>query len=131
MAAAAFLATAAVAALVSLPDGLLSLLAVLAVVVALGAFVATAWRLGRAPSDRQTARFIEERAARRPEVAPLDDVLVSAMAVDADAEASESPRDFRALVVAAALQRLESLDPATIVPARELRRAFGVACAGL
>ena len=129
MAAAGFLATAAVAALISLPDGLLSLLAVLAVLTALGAFVVTAWRLGRAPSDRQMARFVEERAAQQPEVAPLDDVLVSAVAVDPGS--SESPRDFRELVVAAAVRRLESLDPAAIVPAGQLRRAFGVACAGL
>ena len=115
MAAAAFLATAAVAALVSLPDGLLTLLAVLAVLIALGAFVMTAWRLGRSPSDRQTARFVEERASQRPDVAPLDDVLVSAVAVDPGS--IESPGDFRRFVVAAAVQRLESLEPAIIVPA--------------
>ena len=49
-------------------DGAPSLLAVRRGLLALGAFVVTAWRLGGVPSDRQVARFVEERAAAHPKM---------------------------------------------------------------
>ena len=97
----------------------------------------TAWRLGRTPGDghlarfvpddRQVARFIEERAARRGDVVPFDDVVVSAV----EALSRLEPEPFRGLVVESAVRRLEAIGAGGIVTTRALRRAGAEALAGV
>jgi hypothetical protein len=130
VAAAALLAAAGVAALIALSDRLLAFLVFFALLVGIGAVVLGARRLGRPPGDRQVARFIEEKAARQPDVAPFDDVLVSAVGEETDEAAPAPARDVRELVVFAAWQRLEPLGPASIVTPSAMRRAAGIAFAG-
>jgi hypothetical protein len=110
------------------PDGRALTVLVSTIGLAVLAVVAmTAWRLGRGPSNRQIARFVEERAARRTDVVPFDDVLVSAV----DAVDLPEPGGFRRLVVEAAVSRLESISSAGIVTTRALRRAGAEAAAGM
>ena len=78
--------------------------------------------------NRQIARFVEERVATRTDVAPFDDVLVSA--VDAVAP-PESESIFAASSWKSAVRRLEAIGAAGIVTARALRRAGAEAVAGV
>jgi hypothetical protein len=107
-------------------DRALVLLAAGSAVCALSALGLTAWRLGRAPRDHQVARFVEERVVMRHDLAPLDDVVVSAV----DALTPED-RPFRDLVLNAALRRLEAIGAAGIVTPGALRRAGAEAAAGV
>jgi hypothetical protein len=112
-------------------------LVALALAMSLGVLVAvatTAWRFGRTPADYQVARFVEERAAARGDVAPLDDVVVSAVSGPArlgnDGLPPAEPAPFLDLVVASAVRRLEIIGAAGIVSAQALRRAGAEALAG-
>ncbi len=127
IAAAPVLAGAGLAAWLAPDDGALTVLASTMGLAVLAALVMTAWRLGPTPRNRRIARFVEERVATRTDVAPFDDVLVSA--VDA-VEPSESV-DFRGMVVESAVRRLEAIGAAGIVTARALRRAGAEAVAGM
>lgn len=129
-AASAPLLAAAAADLVLRPAGLPLLL--LAAAGAGGALLVACWiarGMPRRATDRQVARFIEERAAALPGGKPLDDALVSAV------EAMESAADpgiaaFLPLMLADAARRLRDLDPADVVPQQSLRAAAGQAVAG-
>ena len=127
LAAAPMLAAAGIAAWLAPDDGALTLLALAAGLAGVAAIVATAWRCRETPSDRQIARFIEERVATRADVQPLDDVLVSAV----DAGPSGTNGDFRRLVMESAVRRLESVSAASIVATRALGRAALSAATGV
>ena len=136
-AAAPLLLGAAVAAWLTLGDAALMVLSVTICLAALTIAVSTVWRLGRTPGDghlarfvpddRQVARFIEERAARRGDVVPFDDVVVSAV----EALSRLEPEPFRGLVVESAVRRLEAIGAGGIVTTRALRRAGAEALAGV
>ena len=127
LAAAPLLAGAGLALWLALDDGTLTVLALAVCLAALAGLGLTVWQLGRTPAIRQVARFVEERVALRSDVPPLDDVLVSAVE-----EASlTAPRDFRDLVVEAAVRRLQGIDAADIITNRALSRAGAVAAAGM
>ena len=107
------------------PEGLaLVLLAAIAVVAALSGAAAAVWRMQRRPDDRHVARFVEERAASLSEGVRLDDTLVTAV----DPKVASDP-SFGPLLAAAAVDRLQGIDPERIVPAAGLRRA-GLEAAG-
>jgi len=89
-----------------------ALLAV-AVVIALGV-----WPLRTAPTDRQVARYIEERDPA------LDDRLVSAVDVaDRSAQPNAVPTALTGPMLADASRRASDVDIDAIVPHRTLRRA--------
>ena len=127
LAAAPILAAAGIVMWLAPDDGALTLLAVAACLAGVAAIVVTAWQSRDRPSDRQIARFIEERVATRADVQPLDDVLVSAV----DAGASGETGDFRRLVMESAVRRLEAVSAASIVTTRALGRAALSAAAGV
>jgi hypothetical protein len=127
LAAAPVLAGVGLAAWLALDDGALTALASTMGLAVLAAVLMTAWRLGRTPRTRQIARFVEERVATRTDVAPFDDVLVSAV----DAAGPPESLDFRGLVVESAVRRLEAIGAAGIVTTRALRRAGAEAMAGV
>jgi hypothetical protein len=131
-AAAALLVAALVAAGLLRPgDGALALLVSALFLAAVAAAAAIAWRLPRAPRDRQVARFIEEQVAARGDLVPLNDVLVSAVRDDAaPAAALPSTPTFHALVVEDALRRLTGIGPQDIVTPAAMRRAISQAVAG-
>ena len=125
LAAGACLAVAVLAArLLSPGDLLLLLLLGVAAMAALGVAATLAWRVGRGPSPRRLARFIEERVSAAGQ--PLDDVLVSAVEVGG-AEGG----GFRSLVINTAVRRLQAIGPSSIVTPRELRRSSLEAVAGV
>ena len=112
-------AAAAVARVVTLDDGPLTFLIGAAILLGLAGAIAVVRSIPRRPTDRQLARFIEERAG-------MDDELVSAV------DASESTSGvFHAVVVDRAVQRLEQVGAPAIVPSRMLRRASLEPVAGL
>ncbi len=92
------------------------------VVLIIAAIAISAWPLRRAPTDRQIARFVEERA---PE---LDDTIATAVDLR-DRPASE--HSFAPLVVSAAAARLQAIDLSRIFDPADLRfavrRAAGAA----
>ena len=98
----------------------LALLAAAGVVLLAAAAFAlrTFWPLRRPPSDRQVARYVEERC---PE---LEDRLASAAGLP---EAAPAP--FRALVLRDAARAVRRIALDRTVPARLLRRAFLAAAA--
>lgn len=71
------------------------------------------------PSDRQVARFIEERA-RLAGIATLDDSLVSA--VDAVERPPLAQPVFIGQILQHALARLRGLDPAQLISEQQIRR---------
>jgi uncharacterized protein DUF4175 len=75
-----------------------------------------AWCMQRRPDDRRVARFIEEAADAAPGARPLEDAVVTAVAVQNDEAGG-----FRPLIVDAALKRLEGLAPWDIVPPAAIR----------
>ena len=77
------------------------------------------WRLRRVPSDRQVARYIEERCPA------LEDRLVSA----ADIAAGGRPSVFRELLLGDAARTARAVDLDRVLPRRDLLLA--VAAAGL
>lgn len=95
------------------PEGLSLVMLMLAGVAVSGAAAAREiWRMPRRPSDRQVARFIEERAT-------LNDSLVSA--VDA-AGRPVAAQPFLSLLLADVVQKLRAVEPSTLVPREEIRR---------
>jgi hypothetical protein len=96
-----------------------------ALVAALGAAAFAVWHMQRRPNDTQVARFVEERAALLPGVAPLDDSIVSA--VDGFSEGTP----LRPLLRQAAVRRLAEFTPSQIVPPAAIRRGLVEATAGL
>ena len=122
------LAAASVAAWSLAPEGAaLVALAAIAVTVAAVACGLVLWHMPRRPSDRVTARFIEERVTDL-DLGRLDDSLVSAVQV---AESADLQADaFADLVVVHAASRLRSIPPPAIVPDASLRRSAVQAAAG-
>ena len=111
------------------PEGAaLVVLGLAAVLLALAAAAVVVARMDRRPDDRRVARFVEERAALMPGVGALDDGVVSA--IDAS-RAKSSGAAVAALVVAAAMRRLEGVTPAQLVPAALIRRGAMLAVAGV
>lgn len=109
------------------PEGIaLVVLASAAVVAALAAATLVIVRMPRRPTERQVARFIEERASAIPGAPAFDDTLVTAV----DCRSAASPA-FGPLLVAAALERLQSVSPNRIVPRERLRRLTAEAAAGV
>ena len=86
--------------------------------------LAIVWRVLRTmpprPSDRQVARFIEERATALC-AGNLDDSLVSA--VDAAERGSERDAAFLPLMLRDAIDRLRAMPPGEILPRAESRRS--------
>ena len=86
------------------------------------------YRIQRRPDDRRVARFIEERAALEPGVDPLDDAVVTAVAVGSNPAGRPA---LHALLVSAANRKLSALTPSVIVPLSVLRRSALIAVLGL
>lgn len=103
-------AAAGVARILTLSDNGLTLLLAVAVALGLAGVVLILRSIPRRPTDRQLARFIEERVG-------MDDELVSAV------DASERSSAFQAFVVDRAAQRLDQIGAEAIVPNQVLRRA--------
>ncbi len=103
-------AASVVARLLTLSDGGLTLLLAVAVLLGIAGVVLILRSIPRRPSDRQIARFIEERVG-------MDDELVSAV------DAPEGSSAFHAFVVDRAAQRLDHVGAEAIVPGWLLRRA--------
>lgn len=134
------LALVPVTVLLPLGDGVLLAAVAAVVLAAIAASVLVASRCGareltRRLSDRQIARFVEERAAVLASsgdgsggTTRFDDELVSAAAAS---EATAGASAFAALIVDAAAGKLQDLDPRRIVAARDLRRAAFEAAAGV
>lgn len=85
-------------------------------------------RMGRPPTNRQVARFIEERIATLTGDESLNDGVVSA--VDVAESSATQPGAFGDLVLAEACCRLVTVEPAGIVTARSMRAAVLAAAAG-
>ena len=100
-------------------SGLMAL-AVGSIVVALAAAALLVRQMPGRPSDRQVARFIEERAARAGH-SELNDSLVSAIDA-AERPSDDSTRAFVPLVVGDAVARLQALPPAEILPEAAMRQ---------
>ena len=108
--------------------GLLMLAAAAVLLSISGAAVVIA-RIERRPDDRRVARFIEERAESLPGQSSMDECVVSAVQASA-IKPGDTRAPFAALVVSAAVRRLEGLDARMLVPSQELRRAAAVAAGG-
>jgi hypothetical protein len=86
------------------------------------------FRMPRRPSDRQVARYIEERIAILTGDASLNDSLVSALDV---AESTATPGSaFGPVILAAASRHLSATEPAGIVTTHSMRTAAWSAAAG-
>src|SRR5688500_17724031 len=106
-------------------------LILLAAAVMLGTLAATGFvlfRMQRRPDDRLVARYIEERSAATAGGTALDDELVSAVDVADGRNKSGSP-GFTALIIAAAVRRLQGIDPASVIEPETLKKAGGEAVA--
>jgi hypothetical protein len=115
------LVLASVAERVLVPgDTALLLLGATAAALALGAAAWIAWPLRRRPTDRQIARFVEER------IPELEDTIVTAVDLR---ERPPGAHSFAPLVVEAAAARLQTIDLARIVDPDVTRSAFR-RCAG-
>ena len=79
------------------------------------------------PGDRRVARFVEERAALVPGSDSLEDTVVTA--VDA-ANAGEDRAPISALIVSAAMRKLDGITPAHLVPSSVIRQALLLAVGG-
>ena len=112
------------------PAGIgLLLLAGFTSVLAIAGVATVIRRIERRPDDRRVARFIEERVQGMPGNRPMDDCVVSAV------HASTIPADderapFAALVIAAALRRLDHIDAASLIPSAVIRRSATIGAAG-
>lgn len=95
-------------------DGVLLVLASFAVAAVAAAIAVLVWPLRRQPSDRQIARFVEERC---PE---LNDALVTAVDIQQRASADDA---FAPLVVGSAVAHLRALEFSRIVDRAEIRVA--------
>jgi hypothetical protein len=107
----------------------LILLGSAALVATLAAAGAAVLRMQRRPDDRVVARYIEERARAVPGGRPLDDELVSAVDVADGRNTSGSP-GFTALILAAAIRHLRTIDPAAVIAPEALKRTGVDALAG-
>jgi hypothetical protein len=105
-------------------------LALAVVAGALAAVGVVLFCMQRRPDDRHVARYIEERFAAMPCGKPLDDELVSAVDVAEGRSKSGSP-GFTALIVAAAVRRLQAIDPNDVIEPSALKRAGVEALAGV
>ena len=99
--------------LLRLPDGPLAGLFAAALAVAAALAGRAAWRLRRAPDDRQMARYVEERCPA------LDDRLASA----ADAARRARPSVFRDLLMADAVRAARAAGLQRVVPRQAVRRS--------
>lgn len=108
--------------LLELPDRPLAGLFAAALAAAAALAGRAAWRLRRAPDDRQMARYVEERCPA------LDDRLASAAAAARHA----CPSAFRDLLIADAVRAARAAGLERVVPPRAVRRsaAGGVAAVG-
>ncbi len=100
----------------------LILLAAACVVMSIGAIGFVLLRMQRLPSDRLVARYVEERSAVLRYDTPLNDEIVSAVDV-AEGRDRGAGVPFKPLILAAAVERLERIEPADIVEPDALRRA--------
>jgi len=102
------------------PDGL-TLVALFAAVAASAALALAnvAWRMPASPSDRQVARFVEERTGAS-DAAALDDSLISA--VDAAERPSSSQPAFLPLILNEATRRVRALDASRLIEPAEIQR---------
>lgn len=103
----------------------LAVVGALATVIGLAALVWAAWPARQVPSDRNVARYIEERSPA------LDERLVSAVDVATTRAADDRPA-LAAAMVRDAAKAAASVDPASIVPGPAIRRRAvraAVACA--
>ena len=109
------------------PDGLL-LVVLFGAAAASAALALThaAWRMPRSPSDRQVARFVEERT--RAIDAAVDDSLISA--VDAAERPASSQPAFLPLILNEAIGRVRALDASRLIAPAEIRRRGLYAAAG-
>jgi len=112
----------------SLSDGSVLFLVASALAVVLGASAVFVWRVGRGPTDRRLARFIEERSSNTGE--PFDDLLVSAIGHASGDVGAVPASGFHDLVIETAARRLAAIGPGSIVTSRELRRSALEAAAG-
>ncbi|MCA1651004.1 MAG: hypothetical protein LC753_12230, partial [Acidobacteria bacterium] len=79
------------------------------------------WRVQRRPDDCHVARFIEEKTSRLPDMAPMNDALVSAVCLS-EIELAERPR-FASHILEQALAGLRALGPSAVIEPQALRRA--------
>ena len=119
-------AALAVEWLLPIDGSALVLLGAVAMLASLFLLAAPVVRMQRRPDDGRVARFIEERSAAAG--APMDDALVSALAVD---EGRISAPGFGALLVGRAVARLREIHPAELIQPAALRRAATEAAAGI
>ena len=131
MAAAALpvLAAAAVYGLLAPAGGALLSLTVMTAALAVAGATQVIRRIERRPDDRRVARFIEERVEAIPGNRLMDDCVVSAvqasMIPPADDRAS-----FAALVIGAALRRLEHIEASSLIPSASVRRSAAIGAGG-
>lgn len=132
VAAAIPIALALAADLLIAPQGwALILLAAACVLLSIAGVGLVLLRMQRLPSDRLVARYVEERAAVLPGATLLNDELVSAVDV-AEGRDRGAGAPFKPLILAAAVDRLERIEPADIIEPDVMRRAgFEVAIAAL
>ena len=107
----------------------LILLGITVVIATLAAAGAVVLRMQRRPDDRRVARFIEERASAISGTKPLDDELVSAVDLAEGHNTSGSP-GFTALIVAAAVRHLKTIEPTAVIAPQAMRGASVDALAG-
>jgi hypothetical protein len=100
---------------------LLALLSAAVIAGAAGASLSVR-RMQRRPSDREVARFIEERIAVSAGDPSLEDHLVSAVDVTGT-PGTPGETEFSRLILIDAARRLRDLDPAAILSPQSLRRA--------
>jgi hypothetical protein len=91
------------------------------------ALVIGGWKMPRPPSDRQVARFIEERT-RTGDALAWEDSL--ATTVDAVEREGSAPPAFLPLMLNQAIDRVRALDPSALIPPAEIRRRAFEAAAG-
>ncbi|MFL6278663.1 MAG: hypothetical protein ACJ731_00990, partial [Vicinamibacterales bacterium] len=100
--------------------GTATLVVVLAVVVAV-------WRMPKRPSDRQVARFIEERTQTADALAWDDSLATTIDAIEREASAQPA---FLPLMLNQAIERVRALDPSVFIPSADIRRHGFQAAAG-
>ncbi len=110
------------------PDGLLLVVLFGSAAVSAAVTLANAaWRIPSGPSDRQVARFVEERSGAI-DAAVLDESLISA--IDAAERPSSSQPAFLPLILNEAIGRVRTLDASRLIEPAEIRRRGLYATAG-
>lgn len=111
------------------PQGLaLILLAAVAALLSILSAAVVLARIEPRPDDRRVARFVEERATLVPGSAPLEDSVVTAMDAVTDRD-DRTP--ISALIVSAALRRLEGITPVDLVTPAAIRKASLIGAGGV